>query len=620
MSASMEACIARHAALPSPPLLAPSLPLPLPSPLTTSSTDTGAPLGYRAAGIRMRVLLASTSRRTDIRKADMPPQKKACLTTLAPRFDIGESSVAVDKTMEIALTTLEGVNERVIELDTTVSQRTDECEVCFEDAQYDRALLRARVNTLFRDRPDHHRTAMFMDREAMYSREAWAFSIDRTSAIAAHVRTLETQVLEARDLEPQEGPAKAGRSCVAAALTERDADMSKNGDNSNDSGTGGRSKMTTPRECSYAEFLKCQPMSFQGTEGVVGLTRWIEKMELVLQINKCTVACQVKFTSRTLQGSALTWWNSHMRAVGHDVVYAMSWAALKMIITSLDLLNYNHRFQELALMCKRMFSEEVEKKLDDTSRNNQHQQQPFKRNNVARAYTNGPRDKKPCGGIKPLCPKCNYHHDGPCTHKCTNCRKIGHWACDCKSQPTANNNNNNHQRAQGANARGITCFECGVQGHYKSECPKLKNGNQQNRAGNGNAVAKAYAVGTAGTNPNSNVVTDHGYDVELADVLIDTKPKFISTSLGTMFFLAQGTVSVLPMLLNLFNSFSSSFLLLFRFDKLYLSNTRASSFFLTTFGSSSIDLALQFSTTGLLTNSSKPVKDKSGFGCMKFPM
>nr|GFD10751.1 hypothetical protein [Tanacetum cinerariifolium] len=79
---------------------------------------------------------------------------------------------------------------------------------------------------------------------------------------------------------------------VAVALAEHDADRSKNGDNSNDSGTGGRRKMTTPRECSYTDFLKCQPMSFQGTEGVVGLTRWLEKMESVFQICNYTVACQ----------------------------------------------------------------------------------------------------------------------------------------------------------------------------------------------------------------------------------------------------------------------------------------------------------------------------------------
>nr|GEX59738.1 putative reverse transcriptase domain-containing protein [Tanacetum cinerariifolium] len=184
------------------------------------------------------------------------------------------------------------------------------------------------------------------------------------------------------------------------------------------------------------------------------------------------------------------------------------------------------------------------RKFDDTSRNTQHQQQSFKRNNVARAYTAGQGDKKPYGGTKPLFPKCNYHHDGPCAPKCTNCKKIGHLACDCKGRPAAsnnnnntnnqNNNNNNNQRAQGE-----------MQG----------NGNQGNRAGNGNAVARAYTVGTARTNPNSNVVMgtfllnnryasilfdigadrsfvstafsslidiilttlDHGYDVELAD-------------------------------------------------------------------------------------------------------
>ncbi|GJR41323.1 hypothetical protein Tco_1217007 [Tanacetum coccineum] len=55
---------------------------------------------------------------------------------------------------------------------------------------------------------------------------------------------------------------------------------------------------------------------------------------------------------------------------------------------------------------------ENKRKFDDTSRNNQNQQQPSKRHNVARAYTEGPREKKPYGGSKPLCPKYNYHHDG----------------------------------------------------------------------------------------------------------------------------------------------------------------------------------------------------------------
>ncbi|GJS98079.1 putative reverse transcriptase domain-containing protein [Tanacetum coccineum] len=42
---------------------------------------------------------------------------------------------------------------------------------------------------------------------------------------------------------------------------------------------------------------------------------------------------QVKYASCTLQGSALTWWNSHVRAVGQDVAYTMPWTALKRMIT-----------------------------------------------------------------------------------------------------------------------------------------------------------------------------------------------------------------------------------------------------------------------------------------------
>ncbi|GKC77612.1 hypothetical protein Tco_1128386, partial [Tanacetum coccineum] len=97
MSASMEARITEYAAAPTPPLpIAPS-PLPLPSPLTTSPTNAGAPLGYKAAGIRIRAAAASpplSLPSTDILEAEMLPRKRACLTTPAPGCEIGESSAA----------------------------------------------------------------------------------------------------------------------------------------------------------------------------------------------------------------------------------------------------------------------------------------------------------------------------------------------------------------------------------------------------------------------------------------------------------------------------------------------------------------------------------------------
>ncbi|GKB27948.1 putative reverse transcriptase domain-containing protein [Tanacetum coccineum] len=454
MSASIEARIAEHAAAPTPPLPISSPPLPLPSPLTTSPTDAG----------------------TDIPQARDAHRKSACFTTLA---------------------------------------------LCSEDMS---AAIKAHVRTL---------EAQKMTPRKRTTKASPATTTTATTPTSTPITNAQLRELIERG--------------IATVLAERDADRSRKGDDSHDSGTGGRRQVSTIRECTYTDFLKCQPMNFKGTKGVVGLTQWLEKMESVFHINNCTVACQVKFATCTLQGNALTWWNSHVWDVGHDIAYEMPWNTLKKMMTD----KYCLRSEIKKLETEIMFPEEsnvVEKyfgglpdmihgsvkaskpmtmqeaiefsielmdkkiltiterqaenkrKFKDTSQNNQNQQQPLKRNNVARAFTARLGEKKPCGGSKPLCPKCNYHHDGPCAPKCTNCKRIGHLAHDCKSRHATANNN---QRAQRAHQRVLTCFECGAQGHFRSDCPKLKNRNQ---ARNGNAIASAYAIGTARTNPNSNVV------------------------------------------------------------------------------------------------------------------
>ncbi|GKD33378.1 reverse transcriptase domain-containing protein [Tanacetum coccineum] len=340
---------------------------------------------------------------------------------------------------------------------------------------------------------------------------------------------------------------------VATALAEYEANRgSGNGDDSHDSRSGRRIECAT-RECTYSDFLKCQSLNFKSTEGVVGLTQWFKKMEFVFHISNCTVACQIKFATCTLLGNALTWWNSHVKTVGRDAAYGMPWKTLKKMMTDkyyprseikkleieiwnlkvkgTDVVSYTQRFQELALMCGRMFlaeSDEVEKyvgglpdmiqgsvmaskpktmqdaieiandlmdqkirtfaerqaenkrKLDN---DNQAQQQPPKKQNVARAYSAGSSEKKEYAGTLPLCNKCKFHHNGPCTVKCANCKRVGHLTRDCRS-PAATNNQ-----------RTLTCYKCRNQGHYRSDCPQLKNRNHGNQDGGTEAHRMVYALG-----------------------------------------------------------------------------------------------------------------------------
>ncbi|GKC38331.1 hypothetical protein Tco_1050715 [Tanacetum coccineum] len=118
---------------------------------------------------------------------------------------------------------------------------------------------------------------------------------------------------------------------VTAALAARDAN--RNGDDSHTSGTGGRRTERVARECTYQDFMKCKPLYFKGTEGVVELTQWFERMETVFRISNCSVENQIKFSTCTLLAGALTWWNSHVMTVSHDVAYAMTWADLRKKMT-----------------------------------------------------------------------------------------------------------------------------------------------------------------------------------------------------------------------------------------------------------------------------------------------
>ncbi|GKA06296.1 putative reverse transcriptase domain-containing protein [Tanacetum coccineum] len=208
----------------------------------------------------------------DIPEADLLPRKRLCLTVPTPRFEIEESSIAA------------------------AAARHAERPMSREAMDCNRAV---------------HTELLAYQAQKMPPKRTTATTTPMTDAV---IKALIAQG-------------------VATTLAEYEANRGNgNGDDSHNSGSGRRTERAA-RECTYIDFLKCQPLNFKGIEEVVGLTQWSEKMEYVFHINNCTVACQIKFVTCTLLGNALTWWNSHVKTVGHDVAYGMPWKTLKKMMT-----------------------------------------------------------------------------------------------------------------------------------------------------------------------------------------------------------------------------------------------------------------------------------------------
>ncbi|GKB56291.1 putative reverse transcriptase domain-containing protein [Tanacetum coccineum] len=333
-----------------------------------------------------------------------------------------------------------------------------------------------------------------------------------------------------------------------------------NGGNGNPN-ENGRGDRHVSRECTYQDFMKFQPLNFKGTEGVVGLIRWFEKMETVFHISNCPEKYQVKYATCTLLNSALTWWNSHKRTIRTEAAFAMSWRELLKLMTEMvpeeedrvekfigglpDNIQGNviaaepTRLQDVVRIANNLMDQKLKgyavknaenkRRLEVNQRDNRGQQPPFKRpnvggQNVARAYTAGNNERKPYNGPLPLCNKCKLHHEGPCTVRCGKCNKIGHLTRDCK---------------------------CGRQGHYRSDCPKLKDQNRGNKAGNKNGVGeargKSYVLGGGDANPDSNVVKGTFLlNNHYASIIFDSGAdiSFVSTTFSTLLDMTPDTLDV----------------------------------------------------------------------------
>nr|GEZ72377.1 hypothetical protein [Tanacetum cinerariifolium] len=357
-----------------------------PLPPTSHAYDQ-APLGHRTAMIR---------RRDDIPEEDMPPRMRFAFTTPPLGCDVAESSAAARaprgqydfvNTVEAGQGFIHspGHNTR------TIARADDRAE----DVGYARALQASDLRG--------QRTAYETELQEVH--QAYLSSEAQNRALLAPLEILETHVSRMEwQRQSNEDLAVTQMMCIHALEA--------------------RARTDTVEDASSS-----------WTKGIVGLSQWIEKMESVFHIRDCANDNQVKFATCTLLGATLTWWNGHVGTLGHDAAYVMTWGTLKKKMTD--------KYCPKALMCTKFLVGETEKadkyisglldniygnvmsakpktldetsklandlidqklrtyakrqnknkrKTDDSLRNNQ--QQPYKKLNVARAYTVGPGEKK----------------------------------------------------------------------------------------------------------------------------------------------------------------------------------------------------------------------------------
>nr|GEW60259.1 putative reverse transcriptase domain-containing protein [Tanacetum cinerariifolium] len=379
--------------------------------------------------------------------------------------------------------------------------------------------------------PEAEETIQIMKDEAYVAREAWAHSIALSQTVHSKLQTHQEQVKIMAHVTRQ-GPSTLPNNTNPNNMTPESVQAKidqtllrnfTNGDGSHSSHEDNRRNVQTTRPCFYADFMKCQPLNFKGTKGMVSLTRWIEKMESVFQINGCDVESQVKFATCTLLDAALTLWNSQIRSLGPDA-YLMTWEVPKKKMTNrycpqgeikklkIELWNlkvkennvsvYTERFQELTLICTKFVGNETEK-IDKY---------------VSRLPDNiyvSVKASKP----KTLDETIELAND-----------LMDQKLCTYAERSSGNANVANTQRNNEVNPKGNGCFECGATWHFKRDCPKLKNkdGEKVNVQGWLYAVGNAEKRGNASRDPDSNVVTGHPFNIDLMpielgsfDVIID---------------------------------------------------------------------------------------------------
>nr|GEV12981.1 hypothetical protein [Tanacetum cinerariifolium] len=260
----------------------------------------------------------------------------------------------------------------------------------------------------------------------------------------------------------------------------------------NDGSLGGNSEnaggTVNVQGCSHKTFMNGKPHPFNGTESVVVLRRWIEKVEQVFEICKCAKEDKVMFAASTFEGRALTWWNGN------------------------EMTSYKNRFHKLVLMCPELVStkkKKIEKYIQGLPKGvkgNVTSSKPFTLHDAiniarelieqwiqARALRITPAEGRGYAGNLPWCNRCKAHHQpGSCPPRCSNCHKFSHEEEDCRTRIPI---------ARGNSLQNVTCFGYGEKGYYGGKCPRGRNTQNEGTRGG------AYVMRTKEPQQDLNIIT-----------------------------------------------------------------------------------------------------------------
>ncbi|GJQ89828.1 putative reverse transcriptase domain-containing protein [Tanacetum coccineum] len=379
-----------------------------------------------------------------------------------------------------------------------------------------------------------------LKRLSMMDKYLTEFDTDLRSEIRVNMHS--GRVIRAPRATTQAAIEKLVSDRVAVALAQDRATRGNtNGAGGSDSNTRGNARgqggAPPARECMYSSFMKCNPTSFHGNEGAVELCRWFEKTKSIFSISECAERNKVKFAAATLQGRALTWWNSQVATLGLEGgLQSKVWndmnnkmreefgppneiqrmevelyperkkkveaylhglpENIKGEITSSRPVVLNkavrmaHTLMEQKLQAKaERIAESNKRKWENNNNNSNNNQRNYRNNNRhnqnnnqrhgnARALTTTQNARANQTGVASKCNCCGICHFGQCLLKCYNCGKIGHKEKECRSKNVAS----------GTNARSVVvCYECGERGHKDNSCPKRAD----RQSGN---VRERYAI------------------------------------------------------------------------------------------------------------------------------